>query len=67
MQGLRVQLCCIHLLPHVWCFGLHSNSVCRESVIPGSVSGETEKLRKEWEKGNFLGLSQLDYSLIVCV
>jgi hypothetical protein len=67
MKGLSVQLCCIDLLLHVLCFGLLSNSVCRESAIPGSILGETEKLRKEWEKCNFLGLSQLDYTVIVCV
>jgi hypothetical protein len=66
MQGLSVQLCCIHLLLHVWCFGLLSNSVCKESVILGLFQ-EKQKTKKRMGKGNFLGLNQLDYTITVCV
>jgi hypothetical protein len=34
---LSVQLCLIHLLLHVWYFGLLSNTFSRESAITGSV------------------------------
>jgi hypothetical protein len=67
MQGLNIQLCCIHLLLCVWYFVLFSNSVCRESVILGSIWGETEKLGEEWERCNFLRPSQLVYTLNVCL
>jgi hypothetical protein len=64
---LSVQPCCIHLLLQVWCFGLLSNSFCRESTILSSAGGETEKLGKEQERCKFLGLNQLDYTLNVFV
>jgi hypothetical protein len=38
-----------------------------KSVIWGSIWGETEKLGRGWERGNFLGLTQLDYTLIMFV
>jgi hypothetical protein len=46
MQGLSVQLCCIHLLLHVWYFGLLSNSFL-EKV---SFWALFEEKRKSWEK-----------------
>jgi hypothetical protein len=67
MYGLSVQPCSIHLLLQVWCFGLLSNSFCRESTILSSAGGETEKLGEEQERCKFLGLNQLDYSLNVFV
>jgi hypothetical protein len=46
---------------------LLSNSFCRESAILISAWGETEKLGEEQERGKFLGLNQLDYTLNVFV
>jgi hypothetical protein len=50
---LSVQPCCIHLLLQVWCFGLLSNSFCRESTILSSAGGETEKLGEEQKDVSF--------------
>jgi hypothetical protein len=47
MQGLVVWICYIQLLLCIWHSGFLSNLVCRESVIQGSVWGETEKLEKD--------------------
>jgi hypothetical protein len=43
----------------IWHFGLLSNFVCRESAIWDHVWVETEKLKRGWERGKNMWLSQL--------
>jgi hypothetical protein len=48
-------------------FGLYSDLFCSKSVTLVPIWWEIEKWRRRWERGEFLRLSQLDYTLIMFV